>query len=96
MAGRGSYRQWRSKWPRAVKGYTLRSRRGKVVYVGTTNNPRRRAVEHQKSGKYGHMQVETPGMPRGLARRWEAARLERHRRQHKGRNPRYNKTRTGS
>lgn len=91
MARRRRTRRWRS-----VQGYTLRSPRGKVVYVGITNNPRRRAVAHQKSGKYGHLEVETVGMPRGLARRWEAGRLAWHRRQNRGRNPRYNKTRSGS
>ena len=96
MARRRHYRQWGSKRRRAVRGYTLRNRRGKVLYVGTTNNPRRRSVEHKKSGKRGRMKVETVGMPRGLARRWEAGRLARHRRQNKGRNPRYNKTRSGS
>ena len=89
-------RRWRTKRRRSVRGYTIRNRRDKVVYVGTTNNPRRRAVEHQKSGKYGHMQVETVGMTRGLARRWEARRLAGHRRRNNGRNPRYNKTRSGS
>ncbi|MCQ3812530.1 MAG: GIY-YIG nuclease family protein [Acidimicrobiia bacterium] len=60
-------RRWRTGRRRSVRGYTMRNRRGKVVYVGTTNNPRRRAVEHQKSGKYGHTQVETVGMIRGFA-----------------------------
>ena len=86
-------RRYRQRQP--VRGYTLRSRRGKVLYVGTTNNPRRRAVEHRRSGKDGRMQVETLGLPRGF-RRWEARTLARHRQQNKNRNPRYNKTRTGS
>lgn len=79
-----------------MKGYTLRNRRGRVVYVGISNNPRRRAAQHKKSGKRGRMKVETVGMPRVIARRWEAARLKRHRRDNRGRNPRYNKTRSGS
>ena len=79
-----------------MKGYTLRNRRGKVVYVGITNNPERRVIEHRRSGKNGRMKIETVGMPRGLARRWEAGKLALHRQQNKNRNPRYNKTRSGS
>lgn len=79
-----------------MKGYTLRNRNGRVVYVGISNNTRRRAAQHKKSGKRGRMKVETPGMPRKMARRWETGRLAWHRRQNKGRNPRYNKTRSGS
>lgn len=78
-----------------MRGHTLRDGRGRVVYVGTTNNPRRRAAEHRKSGKHGRMRVETGGMSRGSARSWEAGRLSGHRRRNMGRNPRYNKTRSG-
>ena len=34
-------------------------------------------------------------MPRGKARRWEGAKLARFRKSNKGRNPTYNKTRSG-
>ena len=50
----------------------------------------------RRSGKYLHLEVGTIGMRRGFARQWEAGRLEWHRRQNNGRNPRYNKTRSGS
>ena len=33
--------------------YAIKDRRGKSTYYGTTNNPRRRAAEHRKSGKLG-------------------------------------------
>ena len=78
-----------------MRGYTIRGRGGRVKYVGVTNNPRRRAAEHRRSGKRGRLQVETGGMSRRKARRWEGAKLSRFRRSNRGRNPTYNKTRTG-
>ena len=42
-----------------VRGYTLRGRNGKINYVGTTNNPGRRAGEHKSDGKSGRLQTET-------------------------------------
>ena len=43
-------------------GYTIRGRGGRVKYVGITNNPRRRAAQHRRSGKRGQLRVETGGM----------------------------------
>ena len=45
-----------------MRGYTIRGRGGRVNYVGITNNPRRRAAQHQRSGKRGRLKVETGGM----------------------------------
>ena len=66
-----------------------------MKYVGITNNPRRRAAQHQVSGKSGRVQVETGGMPRNKARQWESATLARYRKNNEGKNPIYNKTKTG-
>ena len=63
--------------------------------MGVTNNPRRRASEHRRSGKRGKLRVETGSLSRKGARRWEGARLARHRKKTGGKNPRYNKTRDG-
>lgn len=82
-------------WWKSVVGYSLRNKRGKTTYVGVTNNPRRRAKQHRSAGKKGRMRVETRGMSRSRAHRWESRRLSKHRRRNYGRNPRYNKTRTG-
>ena len=79
----------------APTGYTIRGRGGRVKYVGITNNPRRRAAQHRRSGKRGQLRVETGGMSRGKARRWEGAKLARFRKSNRGRNPTYNKTRSG-
>jgi len=78
-----------------VRGYTLRGKGGRINYVGITNNPRRRAAQHRSSGKRGRLRVETGAMSRGAARRWEGARLAGYRNRNRGRNPRYNKTRSG-
>ena len=76
-------------------GYTLRGKGGRTNYVGITNNPSRRAAQHRRAGKRGRLKVETGGMSRGKARRWEGAKLARFRKSNRGRNPTYNKTRSG-
>ena len=92
--GRGGARR-SSGSRRGVRGYTLRGRNGRVNYVGVTNNPGRRASEHKEGGKRGSMNVETRGMSRESAQRWEARRLETYRRNHSGKNPPSNRTRSG-
>ena len=88
---------YRPSWGRLgrVRGYTLRGRRGRVNYVGITNNPARRHGEHKQEGKPGSLKIETRPMSRSAARRWEGARLAAYRRNHGGNNPRHNKTRSG-
>lgn len=78
-----------------VYGYTLRGKRGRINYVGETNNPKRRAAQHRKSGKRGRFRIENVFSSRNQARVWEAGKLRGYRRRHGGRNPRYNKTRSG-
>ena len=77
------------------QGYTIRDSKGRIKYVGETNNPQRRAVEHKRAGKGGTLQVETRPMPRGWARRWEKQKLARHRKTHGGQNPAHNQTPSG-
>jgi len=80
---------------RNVVGYTLRSRRDKILYVGITNHPEARAEEHWDDGKrFSHLQVETRPMSRAYARKWEAKRLASYRR-FTGYNPMYNYTDDG-
>lgn len=80
---------------RPVRGYTLRDKRGRPTYFGITNNLRRRTAQHRNSGKRGRLRVETGTMSRRAARRWEGAALAGYRRRNMGKNPRYNKTRSG-
>ncbi len=70
--------------------YSLRSR-GKVVYIGMTTNPKRRAAQHQRDGKVGKMKIERSFSSKLSARLSEAIRLRNFRSRH-GRNPRYNET----
>ena len=81
--------------PQKVQGYTLRGRTGRINDVGVSNDPYRRTAEHQMAGKRGRLKVETPAMSRSEARQWEAGRLAAYRRNHSGKNPRYNKTKSG-
>ena len=77
--------------------YAIKDRQGKSTYYGTTNNPRRRAAEHRKSGKLGkgdRLVVETRAIHRKSAEKVEAAKLASHRRQHR-RNPIHNTTKDG-
>lgn len=72
--------------------YELRDR-GKLVYVGITDDAERREGEHQDQGKrFTSMNVVGPTVTADSAERWEEERLEKYRRSHGGRNPRYNKT----
>ena len=80
---------------RAVRGYTIRDRKGRIKYVGVSNNPGRRAAEHKRDGKRGKLKVEPRPVSRAYARRWEAQKLARHRKTHRGKNPAHNKTRSG-
>ena len=72
--------------------YELRDK-GKIVYVGITNDPERRKEEHKDEGKrFGSMNVVGPKVTHGGAEDWEESRLEQYRRSHGGKNPRYNET----
>ena len=80
-----------------VVQYSIKDRRGNTKYVGTTNNPRRRAAEHREAGKLGRgdrFVVETRAISRKSAERVERGKLASFRRRH-GRNPRHNTTNDG-
>ena len=78
-----------------AQGYTLRGPHGKINYVGTTNNPGRRAAEHKGEGKSGNLRTETRPLSQGAAERWEANRLQTYRDNHGGKNPKHNRTKNG-
>jgi predicted GIY-YIG superfamily endonuclease len=64
----------------------------RVVYRGTTDNPERREQEHQANGKkFTKMAITSVRVTEETAKAREAEALERYRRGHGGRNPRYNK-----
>ncbi len=77
--------------------YSIKNSKGDTKYIGTTNNPSRRADEHRKAGKLGRgdkLVVETRAISRESAERVEKAKLASFRKQ-RGRNPKHNKTNDG-
>ena len=94
MAGRNGRKSY-TRATQGVYGYTIRGRAGRIAYVGISNDPHRRAEQHGMDGKRGKLRVETPAMSRSEARQWETKRLDTYRRNHSGKNPRHNKTRSG-
>jgi predicted GIY-YIG superfamily endonuclease len=70
-------------------------KKGKANYIGTTNNPKRRAAEHKKSGKkFDCLKVTSPRLSKSEAERREARNIKSYRKATK-KNPRYNKTSDG-
>jgi len=77
--------------------YRYRLKAGnKIIYIGTTNDPERRAREH-KEIKERHIKFEVvgPKVTRDTAKKWEDDKLETYRKHNKGRNPKYNKSDSG-
>ena len=78
--------------------YSIQDQGGNTKYIGTTNNPSRRASEHRESGRLqqgDHLQVQTSPISQSAAERVERAKLADHRRTHGGQNPRHNTTNDG-
>ena len=83
--------------PRARKTVTYALHEGrKKVYIGTTDNPDRRVREHEAEGKrFTRMDVTSRRMTEEGAKGEEDAQLASYRSSHRGRNPRYNETKSG-
>jgi len=81
--------------PRNTSLYELRNR-GKIVYVGTSQDPARRAAEHEAAGKvFTTVNVVGRAKTPDGARAAERERLETYRRNHGGQNPKYNRNSCG-
>ena len=94
--GGGSRPKGQIKGGNAVQ-YSIKGPKGETKYIGTTNNPTRRAAEHRESGKMGQsdrLRVETKAVSRPKAEKVEAAKLCTHRKAHGG-NPEHNTTNDG-
>ena len=64
----------------------------KIVGIGITNDPERRAAEHRNEGhRFSSMNVAGPAVTQETAEKWEEQRLESYRPGHGGKLPRYNK-----
>ena len=82
------------KW---IQYSIIRGSDGVTKYVGSTNNPTRRAAQHQQSGKMeqgDRMNVEIRPTSRAKAESVERAKLTEHR-QNNVQNPQHNKTNDG-
>lgn len=67
----------------------------RAVYIGVTNDPNTRIIQHLQSGKlFDQMVITSPLLPRQEAERRESRNIASYR-EATGRNPRYNKTSNG-
>ena len=60
------------------------------VYIGITNDPERREDEHKQDKDFDRMKVEGPCVSRETAGEWEKDALDKYRKGHGGRAPKYN------
>ena len=77
--------------------YSIYNSSGKRTYIGSTNNPERRAAEHARDGRLtrgGELVVESMPMSREAAQRLEAKKIQGYRRR-TGKLPRLNRTSDG-
>ena len=77
--------------------YAIKGKTGETKYIGSTNNPTRRAAQHQQSGKMqpgDSLEVQSKPISRQQANRLAAGRLSGHRKTHGG-NPERNHTNDG-
>jgi len=83
----------------AIKRNTYRYRLkdgNKIVYIGTTNDPERRAREHlQDRHKFKTFEVVGSKVKEDTAKKWEDEQLKIYRLSHRGKNPKYNKGDSG-
>ena len=75
--------------------YDLKDK-GKIIYRGTTNDPKRRREEHREEGKrFDTMSITSRRMTEEGAKKKESDALKTYRQRNKGRNPKYNKDSDG-
>ena len=67
----------------------------KVVYVGITNDPKRRAQEHSTDKEFGNMVIVGPKVSRTTAEAWETERIQTYKQNHNGNRPQYNQNDSG-
>lgn len=82
---------------RDTVAYSIYDRNDRRTYIGTTNNPRRRASEHVESGKLppgGKLVVESSKMTRKSAEKLEGRKIRGYRNR-TGKLPKSNSTSNG-
>jgi len=79
---------------RSTQKYELKQG-NKVVYVGITDNPAQREIQHRQTKNFDTMKIVGRSSTRGGAEQWETDRLDTYMKNHKGELPKYNQTKTG-
>lgn len=62
----------------------------KKIYIGITDNPEARESAHREDKKFDQMKIEGPKVSRETALDWEQEALDKFRRGHEGKSPKYN------
>jgi len=79
---------------RSHSRYKLKDRK-KTCYHGITNNLKRRIAEHKKTKKFTSVEKVGKKCTKKSAKKWESQSLKSYRKNHGGKNPKYNKTKNG-
>jgi len=73
--------------------YKVRDEEHRIVYIGSSKDPAERAEQHLRGGK-DFATVRGPSHPvtSESARNWEREQIEKYKKGHCGKRPKYNKT----
>lgn len=63
----------------------------KILDIGITNDPQRRESEHKTARHRGRMKIFGIVVTEESAKKWEKEELEKYKRNHSGKLPKYNK-----
>jgi len=62
-----------------------------IVYIGITDDPKRRESEHKREGKkFAKMEKVGPAVTRESAFKWESESIKKYKKSHGGKSPKYN------
>ena len=67
----------------------------KVVYVGITNDPARREMEHRQDKNFDKMRIVGSASTLDSASQWETNRIQTYMKNHNGETPLYNQNTSG-
>ncbi len=67
----------------------------KIQYVGITNDPQRREIEHRQNKVFQKMEIVGRATTRQNAEKWETQRIETYKKYHGGEIPLLNRTQNG-
>jgi len=62
-----------------------------IVYIGITDDPKRRESEHKSEGKeFSKLEKVGPTVTRESAFKWESESIKKYKKSHGGKSPKYN------